>query len=147
MPLSRAALRRTRRVSLGVVHGQLFHAVGEDHPVAALGLHGAADMQGCGFRQQAEIELDYRLLGIGDVELVLPQLVLDVLGIEAAVGNRRHHGVGDVADAAQARDLQRKLGGRNVHAHAADDDRHQFLFAQPQAKIIDALHCRLFHYF
>jgi hypothetical protein len=127
----------------GVVHGQLFHAVGEDHALAALGFHGAADMQGGGFRQQAEVELDHGLLAIGDVELVLPQLVLDVLGVEAAVGNRRHHRVGDVADAAQARHFQRQLRGRNIHAHAADHDRHQFLFAQTQAEIIDALHCRL----
>jgi hypothetical protein len=44
-----------------------------------------------------------------------------------------------VADAAQARGFQRQFGGRDVHPHAADHDRHQFLFAQPQAEIIDAV--------
>jgi hypothetical protein len=83
----------------GRVHGQLFHAVDEHQPIAALGFHGAADVQRRRFDQQAEVELHDGLFGIGDVELVLLELVLDVLGIEAAVRNGRHHRVGDVADA------------------------------------------------
>ncbi len=122
------------------VHGQLFHAVDENQPVAALGFHGATDVQGGGFGQQADVELNHGLLAVGDIELVLPQLVLDVLGIEAPVRNRWHHGIRDMADAAQSRRFQRQIGSRNVHSHAADHDGYQFMFAQLQAKIVKALH-------
>ena len=51
-----------------------------------------------------------------------------------------HQGVGDVTDATEARGFERQFGGRNVHAHAANNDRHQFLFAESQAEIVNALH-------
>ncbi|MOA31962.1 hypothetical protein D3C78_1531480 [compost metagenome] len=91
--------------------------------------------------QQAEVELHHRLVAVLDVEFVLLQLVLDVLGVEAAVGNGRHHGVRDVADAAQTGSFQRQRGGGNVHAHATGDDGDQLFVAQFQAKVIYALHC------
>ncbi len=56
------------------------------------------------------------------------------------VGHGLHHGVGNMADAAEARDFERQFGGRDIHPHAADDDRHQFLFAEVQAEIIDTFH-------
>ena len=70
--------------------------------------------------------LHHRLVDVVDVVLVLLELVLDEIGVVAPVGDRRHHRIGDMADAAQPRSFQRQLAGRNIHAHAADHDGHQF---------------------
>jgi len=51
-----------------------------------------------------------------------------------------HQGVGDVTDAAETRDFERQFGGRNINTHAANENRHQFLFAESQAEIVNALH-------
>src|SRR5512139_4282485 len=45
-----------------------------------------------------------------------------------------------MADAAEAGDFERQFGGRDVDAHAADDDRYQFPFAESQTEIIHASH-------
>jgi len=103
-------------------------------------VHGAADVQLSGLGELAEIELDDRLVGIGDVEFVLLELVLDELGVETAIGHRIDHRVGDVPDTAKAGCLERQIGRRDIDAHAADDDGHQFLVAQLQTKIINTFH-------
>jgi len=38
----------------------------------------------------------------------------------------------------ETRHFERQFGGRNVHSHAADDDRHQFLLAEAQAAVLYA---------
>ena len=43
-------------------------------------------------------------------------------------------------DAAETCRLQRQAGRGDVDTHAADDDRYQFLLAESQPEIIDALH-------
>ena len=122
------------------VHRELLHAVHEDHAVAALGLHRSADVHVGRLGQPPEVELHRRLVAARRVVLVELRLLLDEVRAEAAVGDRRHHRVGDVADAAQPRDLEREPGGRDVDAHAAAHDRYQLALAEAQAKIVDAPH-------
>ena len=114
---------------LGRVHGQLFHAVDEDQAIAALGFHGLAHMHAGGFGQQAQVELHDGLVAVLDIEFVLLELVFDVFGVEAAVGHRGHHGIGNMAHATQPGRFQRQRRGGDVHAHAAYHDGHQLLRA------------------
>ncbi len=123
------------------VHGELFHAVDEDHAGAALGFHGLAHMQTGGFGDMAEIELHLRLVGIVDVVFVLLQLGLDEVGVVVTIRNGRQHGIRNMTYAAQTGSLQCQFCCRNVHAHAADHDRDQLLFAELQAEIIYTFHC------
>ena len=122
------------------VHGELFHAVDEDQPVAALGFHGSPHMAARGFFQRGQAKLHRGFVAAGDVGLVLLELGADEFGVKPGVGHGLHHGVGDMADAAEARHFQRKFGTRYIHTHAADDDRNQLLFAEAQAKIINTFH-------
>jgi|GEM_PF-6939842 hypothetical protein len=122
------------------VHGELLHAVDEDQPVAALGLHGGLHVQPGRLGDVGEVEFHLRLVDVGDVVLVALLLDADELGVVAAVGDRLDHRIRDVADAAQAGRLQRQFRRGDVHAHAADHDRHQFPSAEPQAEIIHAFH-------
>jgi hypothetical protein len=124
------------------VHGQLLHAVDEDQAVATLRLHGPADVHARRLGELPEIEANHRLVGIGNVEFVLSELVLDELGVEAPIGNGIDHGIGDVSDATQSSRFECQFGGRNIDPHAADHNRHQFLVAKPQTEIINALHQR-----
>ena len=125
------------------VHGQLFHAVDENHAVAPLGFHGLADVQLGGLRQVTQIELNHAFVGIADVVLVELGLFLDELGVEAAVGHVLHHGVGNVPNAAQSCRLECQLGGGNIHAHSADDEWYQFPVTKMQAEIVKSFHCNL----
>ena len=109
-------------------------------PGAALGAHGCIYVIALRFDQLAQIELHNRLVGIEDVELVLLLLGAHHLGVVAAVGDRLHHGIRNMADTAKTSSLQRQHGGRNIHTHAADHDRHQLVLAQAQAKIVDSFH-------
>ncbi|MBS1246529.1 MAG: hypothetical protein H6R47_728 [Proteobacteria bacterium] len=122
------------------IHGELFHAVDEDHAVATLGRHRPAHVVARSLFQHREIEMHGRLVAARDVGLVLLELGADETGVETPVRDRLHHGVGDVADAAEARDFERQLGSRDIHAHAADDDGHQFSFSESQAEIVYAFH-------
>ncbi len=122
------------------VHGQLFHAVDENQTIALLGVHRAAHMHAGRVGQLLQVEFHHRLIGILDVELVLFELVLDVLGIEAAVGHGGHHRIRDMADTTEAGHFQRQCGSGNIHAHTALHDRHQFVLAQAQAEIINTFH-------
>ena len=122
------------------VHGQLLHTVDEDHAVAALGFHRPAHMIAGGFLEFREVEVHVGLVAAGNVGLVLLQLLADEIGVEAGVGHGLHHGVGNMADAAEARDFERQFSSGDIHAHAADDDRHQFLPAEAQAEIIHTFH-------
>ena len=99
-------------------------------------------MQARGLGEVAEIEAHIGLVGVGDVVLVLLELVLDEARLEAPVGNGRHHGVGNVADAAEAGGLERQFGRRDIDPHAADHDGHQFTATQTQAEVIHTFHCR-----
>ena len=122
------------------VHGQLFHAVDEHHAVAALGLHGLADVQTRGLGQAAQVELHTALVRVVDVVLVELGLFLDEFGVETPVRHVLHHGVGNMAHAAQPCRLQRQLCGGNVHAHAADHEGDQLRAAEFQAEIVDSFH-------
>ncbi|MBV6474737.1 MAG: hypothetical protein MOGDAGHF_00225 [Rhodocyclaceae bacterium] len=122
------------------VHGELLHAVDENQPVAALGLHRRLDMQPGRLGHVGEIELHLGLVDVGDVVLVALLLDADELGVVAAVGHRLDHRVGNVADAAQPRRFQRQFRRGDIHAHAADHDRHQLPPTEPQAEIIHAFH-------
>ena len=118
------------------VHRQLFHDIDEDESGAALGLHRFADVQAGRLGQLPEIELDQGLVDVGDVELELLQFLFDELGVEAPVGNRIDHRVGDMADSAQTSRLQRQSGSRDIDAHATDHDRHELSLAEHQTEII-----------
>ncbi|MCY1535186.1 hypothetical protein D9M68_705800 [compost metagenome] len=128
---------------LRAVHRQLFHAVDEHHARAFLAGHGAFHVHARGLGQVAQVELDGRLVFRVDVVLVHRLLGLDVLGLVAAVRDRLDHSVGDVAHATQAGGLQRQVGGRDIHAHAADHDGHHFLAAHLQAEIFQSSHSQL----
>jgi len=51
------------------VHGELFHAVEEDHAIAALGLHGAAHVVARGLLQNGDVEVHGRFVAARDVAL------------------------------------------------------------------------------
>ena len=125
----------------GPVHGQLFHAVDKHHAGAFFGLHGLTHMQLGRFGQTAQIELHLALVRVVDVVFVQLGLFLDKAGVKAAVGDVLHHGIGNMAYATQPRCFQGQFGGGDVHAHTANDDWHQFLFAKTQPKIIKSFHC------
>ena len=97
-------------------------------------------MHAGGLRQPPQVELDNGFVRLGDVELVELGLVLDVGRVEPLVGHILDHGVGDVSDAAQPGRLQRKLGGRDIDAHAPDHDRNELFITKVQPEIVDALH-------
>ena len=90
--------------------------------------------------QLPQIELDHRLVGIGDVVFVLLELVLHELGIEAPVGNRLDHRIRDMTDPAQACGFQRQIRGGDIHPHTADHDGHQLLLTEVQTEIINSFH-------
>jgi hypothetical protein len=78
---------------LGRVHGELFHAVDQDHAAALLARHRAFHVQSGGFGQIAQVELDHRLVVGSDIGFVHGLLGLDELGLVAAVGDRLDHRV------------------------------------------------------
>ena len=87
-----------------------------------------------------EVELYDGLVGVFDVGFVLQELILDEVGVIAPIRYGGQHRIGDVSDTSQTGDLQREIGGRNIHAHPADHDRHQLLLAKMQTKIVYAFH-------
>ena len=123
------------------VHRELFHGVDEDQAIAPLGLHGPADVQPGRLGQPVEIEMHHRTCrGWRRCTCISSACPSTKRGLEAPVGNGRHHRIRDMADAAEPRRDQRQFGGGNIDAHAAGDDGHQFLLAEAQPKIVDALH-------
>jgi hypothetical protein len=110
-------------------------------PLPCFRRHGRAHVAAGGVGQAGQVELHHRLVHIVDVELVGLGLVLDVAGIELAVRDVFHHGVRNMANAAQACRFERQFRGRNIDTHAADHDGHIFLVAQTQAEIINTFHC------
>ena len=94
-----------------------------------------------GLGDEAEVELHHRLVGVGDVELVLLQLVLDVFGVVPPVGHRRQHRVGDVPDPAQAGGFRAPGRRWKYPPHTATMIGTRFLGAQFQAEVIYTLHC------
>jgi hypothetical protein len=70
-----------------------------------------------------------------DGELGLRETRLEVL-----VRDEGDHGVGDVPDAPEPAGLGRQPFGGDVHAHAADHDRHELEATQKQAIVIDDRH-------
>ena len=122
------------------VHGQFLHAVHEDQPGAALGLHGLADVQAGRLGELAQVELHSRLVGVLHVVLVELQLLLDELGIETTVGNRLHHRIRDVTDSAQPRRFESQVCSGDINPHAANHNGHILLLAEAQTEIINSFH-------
>ena len=87
------------------VHRQLFHAVDEDHALAALGLHGASDVVMRRLGEPAEIKQHGRFVGIRYVVFVALELFLGEMRAVAAVRHRLHHGIRDVPDTTKTRRL------------------------------------------
>ena len=105
------------------IHRELFHAVDENEPVAALAAHDVFDVALGGFGHALEIELNGRLVkGVGQI-LVAVNLFLAQVRAETLVGHFHHQRVGHVPDAAELFHGKRKLGGGNVDAHAAHHQR------------------------
>ena len=75
------------------VHGELFHAVDENHAVATFGLHGVAYMQLGGFRKAAQIKLHNALVRVVDVVLVELGLFLHEFRVKPPIRYVLHHGV------------------------------------------------------
>jgi hypothetical protein len=123
------------------VHGELFHAVDEDHARTAFGFHRLADMQTRGFGHLAEVEFHGGLVGIVEVVGIQLQLFLDEIGVITTIRHRRQHGIRDMSHATQSRGFQCQFGGGNIHAHPANHDWYQLLLAKAQAKIIHTFHC------
>ena len=125
---------------LGPVHGQFFHAIDENQTIPVLGIHGRTNVAGGCVGECAKVELDHRLVGVGNIEFEFAQFVFDKFGVKAIVRYHRDHRIRDMANAAQARSDQRQLCRGNINAHAADHDRNQFFVAEFQTEIINALH-------
>jgi hypothetical protein len=107
---------------------------------SALAAHGVLDVETLRLGQFAEVELGDRLVVVADVELVLGQLTGHVARVVTAVRDRRHHGVGDVADTTETCGLEGQVGGRYIDTHAADHQRHVVSAAQREAEVVEAFH-------
>ena len=130
-----AGLERTERV----VHGELFHDVDEYESVPLLRTHDVFHVALGGAADAFEIKVHVGLRGEPGKGFAELGLGSREMGPEKTVRDVGHHGVGDVADAAAAGDLERELLRGDVDPHAAEDDGQQLLFAEKETVVVETL--------
>ena len=123
----------------GVVHRELFHAVDEDEAVAFLRAHDVLDVKARGALNLHRVEMHVGLRIEAGHVLVAAGLERRKARVVEAVRHVRHHGVGNVADAAEARHFKREFLRGNVDAHAALEDRLHGFRAQTEHVVIHFL--------
>ena len=130
----------TQRIARGI-HGQFFHAIGENQTIAPLFFHDVTDMQLRRLLNRPEIEMNFAFILNLDVILVLACFVPGEMSAEVTVSRVERHGIGNMANTAQTGCLKSQLRSGDVDAHPSDNDRYIFLSVENQPEIINTFHC------